>query len=234
MTMPRGGFGTGWVEYQYVSPGPDLSGSVTATAVAGAVARPAEPADVALAQAVAANLAAQSNPSPAARYDNALLVPGGRALVPGASAALLVQASRAGEGVSAPPDSLARRTVPAPERVGAVEAPIAPDEQADEPPARHKADLPQPRLSGVLSALPPVDLSGLEAGMRQFLDHLGRAGKELGQSPEGMALYLWLTVGAAAAVACEIARRQSTRPAAAPAGEMDGSPGFPPRGLPPG
>lgn len=67
---------------------------------------------------------------------------------------------------------------------------------------------PSPLVSGVLSALPPFGLSALELGMQQFLERLGRLGPPGDGHPNGTGLSLWIAASAAAAAACEIARRQ--------------------------
>jgi hypothetical protein len=54
--------------------------------------------------------------------------------------------------------------------------------------------------------LPPLDLSVLERGMRAFLAQLEQIGSSAAGG--GSRLSLWVLAGAAAATACEIARRQ--------------------------
>jgi hypothetical protein len=65
----------------------------------------------------------------------------------------------------------------------------------------------------LLTVLPMVDLSALELGMRRFLEHLERKGQPLAWPPDGTGQWPWVVAGAAAAAACEIARRQLRRPA---------------------
>jgi hypothetical protein len=57
--------------------------------------------------------------------------------------------------------------------------------------------------------LPTVDLTALGQGLRQFLSRIEQAGEELVGDGDG--LRPWLIAGAAAATACEIARRQMQR-----------------------
>ena len=85
----------------------------------------------------------------------------------------------------------------------AAKPPAGNSEQAEEGPA-----LPSPHLSDLLTVLPPADLSTLERGMQQFLDQLDRVGERLTSDPHGTGLYPWVIAVAAAAAACEMARRQ--------------------------
>jgi hypothetical protein len=64
---------------------------------------------------------------------------------------------------------------------------------------------------GVLATLATGDLSALGRELEQFLARIERAGEEL--IVEGDGLRPWLIAGAAAATACEIARRQLKRAA---------------------
>jgi hypothetical protein len=64
--------------------------------------------------------------------------------------------------------------------------------------------------------LPPLDLSALEHGMREFLQQLEQLSAPATGSGRGLSL--WLLAGAAAVTACEIARRQLRRSADVPAG----------------
>jgi hypothetical protein len=73
--------------------------------------------------------------------------------------------------------------------------------------------LPPPHRSGALPFLPPLDLGALELGLRRFLGQLGQPGPPWVPPRNGAGLCLWIVAAAAAAVACEIARRQ-LRPAA--------------------
>jgi hypothetical protein len=63
----------------------------------------------------------------------------------------------------------------------------------------------------VLAFLPSLDLAGLEQGIQQFLDQLERVGERLLGDGDGGGLGVWLAAGVAAAVACEIGRRQLRR-----------------------
>jgi hypothetical protein len=70
---------------------------------------------------------------------------------------------------------------------------------------------PSPQAPDVLTVLPPFDLSALELGLQQFLGQLERMGQQLTGHRDGTGLGLWIVAGAAAATACEIARRQLVR-----------------------
>ena len=64
-------------------------------------------------------------------------------------------------------------------------------------------------LPALLSAMPVVDLTVVGRGLDQFMHRLERAGEKLVGDGEG--LRPWLVAAAAAATACEIARRQMRR-----------------------
>jgi hypothetical protein len=64
-------------------------------------------------------------------------------------------------------------------------------------------------LPALLSAMPAVDMTVLGRGLDQFMHRLERAGEQLVGDGEG--LRPWLVAAAAAATACEIARRQMRR-----------------------
>jgi hypothetical protein len=87
--------------------------------------------------------------------------------------------------------------------------------------------LPAPHVSDVLTTLPPIDLSALERGMHRFLDQVEEVGQRLGDS-SGPGLYPWLAAVAAAAVACEVGRRQLKSPSLASASVRSTLAGFPP------
>ena len=76
--------------------------------------------------------------------------------------------------------------------------------------------LPSLPAPDVLSALWPWGLSTVERGMEQFLQQLDRMGQRLGRHHDDQGLWPWLVAGAAAATACEIARRQLRRTAPLP------------------
>jgi hypothetical protein len=76
---------------------------------------------------------------------------------------------------------------------------------------------PAPPRLDVLAVLAPGALPALGAGMQQFLEQLERMGQRLGEDRAENGLWPWLVAGAAAAVACEIARRQLGRPPTVPA-----------------
>jgi hypothetical protein len=92
------------------------------------------------------------------------------------------------------------------------------------PPAEENLVVPLPLVADVLSALPPLDLSALEAGMQQFLGQLRELGPRLAGDVEGTSVWPWVIAVAAAASACEIARRELKRSAALPALEAHGWP----------
>jgi hypothetical protein len=68
--------------------------------------------------------------------------------------------------------------------------------------------LPAPQLSEALPVLPPLDLSGLEVGIQEFLKELGRLTPYVAGDAGGTKLWPWVVALAAAATACEIARRE--------------------------
>ena len=68
--------------------------------------------------------------------------------------------------------------------------------------------LPSPQVSELLAVLPPADLSGLEVGIQEFLKGLERLTPYLAGDAGGTRLWPWIVALAAAATACEIARRE--------------------------
>lgn len=74
-----------------------------------------------------------------------------------------------------------------------------------------------PPLVGVMSGIPTVALATLEQGVREFVERIERDAERVAE--EGMAAGLspWVVAGAAAALACELARRQVRRPGTEPA-----------------
>ncbi|MBI3410652.1 MAG: hypothetical protein HY040_20135 [Planctomycetes bacterium] len=99
---------------------------------------------------------------------------------------------------TSPPPSVTAPTPTAPGGVG-IEDRIAPPLQ----------------MAGMLSALSAGGLRALELAMRDFLHQVERVGQPL-DDRDGTDLYPWIVAGAAAAAACEIARRQLRRPADVP------------------
>jgi hypothetical protein len=95
-------------------------------------------------------------------------------------------------------------------------------------PAEEPWVLPSPQTSDVLTALRPFDWSALELGMQQFLGQLEGLGQGLATDRDGTSLSPWIAAVAAAATACEIARRQLRRPVGVPAVDVDGLSGSPP------
>jgi hypothetical protein len=72
---------------------------------------------------------------------------------------------------------------------------------------------PQPlrQVSDMLSTFPTLNVTALEQGMQHFLGQLQRAGEDLTGTGHGPGLGIWLAAGAAAALACEVGRRQLRR-----------------------
>jgi hypothetical protein len=102
----------------------------------------------------------------------------------------------------------ANQSILTPASTGAVVAtPVATDANS----IAVKQEQPPPIGPGVLATLSAADLSALGRGLEQFLGRIERAGQEL--VVEGDGLRPWLVASAAAATACEIARRQLKRAA---------------------
>jgi hypothetical protein len=85
-----------------------------------------------------------------------------------------------------------------------------------EEPAEVVAALPLAGVAGLLTALPTSNLQAIESGMQRFLEQLDQLGQTLAASRDSAGLGVWFVAGAAAAVACEIARRQLKRPVVLP------------------
>jgi hypothetical protein len=75
-------------------------------------------------------------------------------------------------------------------------------------PGAHALVLPAPHVPGVLAALSPLDPAALENAVRMFLERLERQPPLPAEAPRGGGPWPWLVAGAAAFIACEIARRQ--------------------------
>jgi hypothetical protein len=203
-------------------------GAETARTEAGpTLPAPPEPADgssgadVASAEAVAGTPSGRPNVQPLPALESLVAAVGLCVEVQGPPAARPpVGTVREGEGLFYGPDPLVRRyQLSSP---GAATTPAAaPPEggQAGEGPVP-----PSPQVSGLLTALPPFDLSALELGMQQFLEELEGMGRRLARHPGAAGLCLWIVAGGTAAVACEIARRQLRPPADGPAVALPGSP----------
>jgi hypothetical protein len=74
-------------------------------------------------------------------------------------------------------------------------------------------------------------VAAVEAGLRQFLEQLERVGECLTAERDDSELWPWVVAAAAAATACEIARRQLRQSTPVPAqtrNRMPGSPNDPP------
>jgi hypothetical protein len=80
-------------------------------------------------------------------------------------------------------------------------------------------------LVGELAPLPCPDLSRLETGLLQFLAKLRRAPRNVAGGRAGPAFWVWALAALAAAVACEIARREQRRAAGARACDVPRLPG---------
>jgi hypothetical protein len=131
--------------------------------------------------------------------------------------------SRGAHGVSAEAAPQIPLDSPFPERAPPLdENPVDIPGRVDE-----KGATPFPQVFDLLTVLPRVDLSTLERGMQQFLAQVDDLGQQLGDS-SGPGLYPWIASAAAAAVACEIARRQLKQPAGVLIAEANSPTGFPP------
>jgi hypothetical protein len=94
-------------------------------------------------------------------------------------------------------------------------------------PVKEVTVLPAPQMSDVLTILRLIDLSALEHSMQHFVDQAQGLGQRLGDS-SGPGLYPWVAAVAAAALACEIGRRQLKQPAGLALVEGNHLAGFPP------
>jgi hypothetical protein len=178
-------------------------------------------ADEASAEAVAGTPAGRPNFQPPPALDSLVaavsFLGDGQGL---AAARPPVGAVHEGEGLVYGPDPLLRRYQPPSPGAAAAPTAVAPDGgRAEEGPV-----LPPPQVPGVLTALPPFNLSALELGLQQFLEQLEGMGQRLTGHGEGTGLRLWLVAGGAAAAACEIARRHLRQPDGKPAPAVPGSP----------
>ena len=193
--------------------------------VAEASANQPEPSEgnreamVAAVEAASEALPERPNSQPPPRFENAPGSAGPRLDGQGLSAEQSIAwAARHGGGNLGALDAFSERLrLPSPTAAATPKASAPDGGQAEEGPA-----LPSPQLSGLLTVLPPADLSTLERGMRQFLEQLDRMGQRLTSDPDGAGLYPWVIAVAAAATACEIARRQLRRSADGPAIELRG------------
>ena len=212
------------------SASPDTAnGSESAKAEPAAVAPPPELANnghgtsAPTPATVTATTAAPPNPQSRFLFLSLADAQGGRAEAPGffptqASA----RALREGDGVVAGPGPSLGYSQPLPPRVATSAA-----TSQDEEPAGEGLKLPPPTVPGVLASLPPLDLSALDHGLRQFLEQLDWVGQKLTRRRDGTGLDPWFVAAAAAAAACEIARRQFRRHADVAAEEANPIPGSP-------
>ena len=69
-----------------------------------------------------------------------------------------------------------------------------------------------PGIADVLRSFPYGNRGILEAGIREFLGNLAQVGNQFWAQEDDCRLTVWLIAGAAAAAACEMARRQLRRP----------------------
>jgi hypothetical protein len=95
-------------------------------------------------------------------------------------------------------------------------------------PNNERSESPLPLVTDMARALLPVNLSALELGLQQFLAQLEQSGHHLVGEFEEADLSPWIIAVAAAATACEIARRQLRTPAEQLDADMQGFSGFPP------
>src|SRR5262249_7148943 len=102
-------------------------------------------------------------------------------------------------------------------------SPTEPPRDGDRP----EVVLPSPQLFSVVPFLRPLDLTGLELGMQQFLKQLEQIRPGLPQDGAGAGPCLWIVAGAAVLVACEIARRHLRSDTKEPALEVGSWPGSP-------
>jgi hypothetical protein len=187
-----------------------------------------------------------ANPPTSPRPENLVALPGlhgdGQALVaaaipavwtafvsapnlPGAGQGLLptrsgVWAVREGEAFSWVADVTLPR-IPVPSE----ETPLPPAVARDAERTADEAGPPAPARFGALAVLPPVPLSAVAAGLRQFLEQLEQVGECVAAECDDSRLWPWIVAGAAAATACEIARRQLRQPACVPALTRNRMPG---------
>jgi hypothetical protein len=81
--------------------------------------------------------------------------------------------------------------------------------EADSGMADEALSLPQPQGAGAaLRGLQALDITVVERGMQQFLQHLQGASEDLIGKRDKPGLGVWLVAGTAAVAACEMARRQ--------------------------
>jgi hypothetical protein len=123
---------------------------------------------------------------------------------------------------------------PVPRAVPAPPARPAPPAAGDGGEAGQGPAVPAPAFAGVLTALPPGDLSALELGVQQFLHQLEHLGQRLADPEHGTDLWPWVVAAVAAGAAGAIARRQWRRPATESAPELNPIPGSPPGSFPAG
>ena len=95
-------------------------------------------------------------------------------------------------------------------------------------PNSERSEIPRPPVTDMARALLPVDLSAFELGLQQFLAQLEQSGQHLVGEFEETDLSPWIVAVAAAATACEIARRQLRTPAEQLGTDRNGFSGFPP------
>jgi hypothetical protein len=204
-----GGIGLLRVGGGYLGPGSDAAEGpeLLRTTTSATLFVPPEVADSGRG-AIAASAESGPGVSPAPpRLPNRFPVSGFGALVAGPSpGGATVLAAREGQGLFFGPDQLAL-----PQSHLAFPGLAAPDPAPapDREPAGEGPVLPAPQVAGVLAALPAFELSALERGMQHFLEQLEGVGQGLGGHGDGLGL--WIAAGAAAAVACEMARRQWRR-----------------------
>jgi hypothetical protein len=166
--------------------------------------------------------------APAPRVDVMVATAGPRIEALGLSVARSpLEAVRPGEGGVLVPWPVPRPAAPSAGGGSALPTPAAPGAgEAAEGPA-----VPAGQPGGLLTVLPPGDLSALERGVQEFLRQLEQLGRHLAEPGEETGVWPWVVAAAAAVAACELARRQWRRPDEPTAGQNP-LPG-PPRALSP-
>jgi hypothetical protein len=182
---------------------------------------PSRDVDAAVALAVLGTPSERPNPQSLPQREILVGAPGLRAELQGlATVPFAVGAVRGREGIVHVPDAWLQRA-----EASVPSLPVTPPVTGQ---AEEGSVQPSPPVFGVLTVLPPFDLSALELGMQQFLERMERMGQDLVQPRDGTGLCQWLVAGAAAVMACEIARRQLRRVARVPAVAGNRMPGSSP------
>jgi hypothetical protein len=166
-------------------------------------------------------------PQPAPHLENPVAVVGLRVELQGAPAPQFPPGALPQREEMGPvPSGESERPQPYPPRPGP--GPAVPDgKQVEGGTAR-----PARPVLGLLTVLPPGDLSALELGMWRLLERLERMGPRQARHAGGSGLCPWIVavtiVAAATGAAFEIVRRQLKLPAGVPAVSLTRAPGSPP------